>query len=63
MTAKKPKADAVTTSEDLAPVDIVAEAVVNEGSRDETHDSIDPATGTLTAEAIARRAEMAAEDK
>lgn len=34
---------------------------MDEQPRDETHDSIDQATGTLTAEAVARRKELAAQ--
>lgn len=50
------------------PSEVSAAAVFGEDtvgvleSRDETHDSIDPATGTLTAEAVAKRQAMATEN-
>ena len=56
---KKAPAAPVVTAEAVSGADGAAVAPAPEtvkGSRDERHDSIDPATGALTAEAIALRA-------
>lgn len=50
---------------DLTPAEVDPNAVqpTADGSRDETKDSIDPVTGTLTADAVAKRAaDKAADD-
>jgi hypothetical protein len=56
-------AGAITTTGALNDSrEVAAEAETAKGSRDETHDSIDPNTGTLTEDAVARRAELAAKE-
>lgn len=59
----KPAETGVTTSKlkVVDGADVAAAPTVSE-SRDETHDSIDPQTGALTAEAYAKRAALRASD-
>lgn len=55
--ADKPEVEAEAADHGLDPSDPAVTGV----PRDERHDSIDPHTGTLTAEAVALRAEQTAE--